>query len=44
MRERRAVAFVDGPLAGYAAGFRGWLTERGYHPSSVEGQAFLMGH
>jgi integrase/recombinase XerD len=44
MRERRAVACVDGPLAGYAPGFRGWLTERGYHPSSVEDQAFLMGH
>ena len=43
MRERRAVACVDGPLAGYAPGFRGWLTERGYRPSSVEGQAFLMG-
>jgi integrase/recombinase XerD len=44
MRERRAVACVNGPLAGYAPGFRVWLTERGYHPSSVEGQAFLMGH
>ena len=44
MRERRAVACVDGPLAGYAPGFRGWLTERGYRPSSVEDQAFLMGH
>jgi len=44
MRERRAVARVDGPLAGYAPGFRMWLTERGYHPSSVEDQAFLMGH
>ena len=44
MRERRAVACVVGPLAGYAPGFRGWLTERGYHPSSVEDQAFLMGH
>jgi integrase/recombinase XerD len=44
MRERRAVACVVGPLAGYAQGFRGWLTERGYRPSSVEGQAFLMGH
>jgi hypothetical protein len=44
MRERRAVACVDGPLAGYAPGFRVWLTERGYRPASVEGQAFLMGH
>ena len=44
MRERRAVARVYGPLAGYAPGFRMWLTERGYHPSSVEDQAFLMGH
>ena len=44
MRERRAVACVDGPLAGYAPGFRMWLTERGYRPSSVEDQAFLMGH
>ena len=44
MRERRAVACVNGPLAGYAPGFRVWLTERGYHPSSVEEQAFLMGH
>jgi hypothetical protein len=44
MRERRAVACVDGPLAGYAPGFRVWLTERGYRPSSVEDQAFLMGH
>jgi integrase/recombinase XerD len=44
MRERRAVAFVEGPLAGYAPGFRGWLADRGYRPSSVEDQAFLMGH
>src|ERR1700722_13213092 len=44
MRKRRAVACVDGPLAGYAPGFRLWLTDRGYHPSSVEDQAFLMGH
>jgi integrase/recombinase XerD len=44
MRERRAVACVDGPLAGYAPGFRGWLTERGYRPSSVEDQEFLIGH
>jgi hypothetical protein len=29
MRERRAVACVDGPLAGYAPVFRVWLTERG---------------
>jgi integrase/recombinase XerD len=44
MRERRAVACVVGPLAGYAPGFRAWLAEQGYSPSSVEDQAFLMGH
>jgi integrase/recombinase XerD len=44
MRERRAVACVVGPLAGYAPGFRVWLAELGYRPSSVEDQAFLMGH
>jgi integrase/recombinase XerD len=44
MRERRSVARVEGPLAGYAPGFRVWLAERGYRPSTVEDQAFLMGH
>ena len=44
MRERPSVARVIGPLGPYAPGFRTWLAERGYRPSSVEDQAFLMGH
>ena len=44
MRERPAVACVVGPLARYAQGFRVSLRERGYRPSTVEDQAFLMGH
>jgi integrase/recombinase XerD len=44
VRERRSVARVEGPLARYAAGFRVRLAELGYRPSTVEDQAFLMGH
>jgi hypothetical protein len=33
---------VGGPLATYAAGFRGVLAEQGYAPSSVSGQLQLM--
>jgi integrase/recombinase XerD len=44
VRERPAVACVVGPLARYAQGFRSWLRGRGYRPSTVEDQAFLMGH
>ena len=44
MRERRAVARVEEPLARYAQGFRACLAERGYRPSSVEDQVWLMAH
>ena len=44
MRERPPVARVVGPLGPYAPGFRAWLADRGYRPTSVETQAFLMGH
>ncbi|MCA1679226.1 MAG: ParB N-terminal domain-containing protein, partial [Actinobacteria bacterium] len=44
VRERPSVARVVGPLGPYAPGFRAWLAQRGYRPSSVETQAFLMGH
>lgn len=44
VRERPSVARVVGPLGPYAPGFRAWLAEHGYRPSSVEIQAFLMGH
>lgn len=44
VRQRPSVARVIGPLGPYAPGFRSWLAERGYRPSSVEAQAFLMGH
>lgn len=44
VRQRPSVARVVGPLGPYAPGFRAWLAERGYRPSSVETQAFLMGH
>jgi integrase/recombinase XerD len=44
MRERRAVARVEGPLARYAPGFRVCLAERGYRPSTVEDQVWLMAH
>ena len=44
MRERPAVACVGEPLARHAPGFRAWLRQRGYRPSTVEDQAFLMGH
>jgi integrase/recombinase XerD len=30
--------------AGAVPGFRLWLAEQGYRPSTVEAQAFLMGH
>lgn len=44
VRERPSVARVVGPLGPYAPGFRLWLAERGYRPSTVETHAFLMGH
>jgi integrase/recombinase XerD len=44
VRERRSVARVEGRLALYAPGFRVWLAERGYRPSSVEDQVWLMAH
>jgi hypothetical protein len=44
VRERRSVARVEGRLAPYAPGFRAWLAERGYRPSSVEDQVWLMAH
>lgn len=44
VRERRSIARVDGVLAPYAPGFRVWLAERGYRPSTTEGQLWLMAH
>jgi site-specific recombinase XerD len=35
---------VVGPLARHAPGFRVWLLERGYRPSTVEDQVWLMAH
>jgi site-specific recombinase XerD len=35
---------VEGPLARYAPGFRLWLLERGYRPSTIEDHVWLMGH
>ena len=35
---------MEGRLALYAPGFRVWLAERGYRPSSVEDQVWLMAH
>ena len=44
MRARRSVSRVHGPLAAYSPGFRVWLAERGYRPSTVEDQVWLMAH
>ena len=41
---RLSISRVDGVLAPYASGFRSWLTERGYRPSTVEDQVWLMAH
>jgi site-specific recombinase XerD len=35
---------VEGVLATHAPGFRVWLAERGYRPSTVENQLWLMAH
>ncbi|MGZ6572358.1 MAG: tyrosine-type recombinase/integrase [Solirubrobacteraceae bacterium] len=44
MRTRRSTARVEGRLAPFTPGFRVWLAERGYRPSSVEDQLWLMAH
>ena len=41
---RLSISRVEGVLAPYASGFRSWLTERGYRPSTVEDQVWLMAH
>ena len=41
---RLSISRVDGVLAPYASGFRLWLAGRGYRPSTVEGQVWLMAH
>jgi rhodanese-related sulfurtransferase len=35
---------VEGQLARHAPGFRAWLAEHGYRPSTVEDQLWLMAH
>ena len=35
---------VAGPLARHAPGFRSWLLERSYRPSTVEDEVWLMAH
>jgi integrase/recombinase XerD len=45
MRRRSiSISRVEGVLAPYASGFRAWLAERGYQPSTVEDQVWLMAH
>lgn len=44
MRNRAARVRVDGPLAGYAGGFREKLASRGYAPSSAAGLLQVMAH
>jgi hypothetical protein len=39
-----SISRVEGVLAPYASGFRLWLTQRGYRPSTVEDQVWLMAH
>jgi integrase/recombinase XerD len=41
---RGSIARVEGRLAPHASGFRVWLAERGYRPSTVEDQLWLMAH
>jgi integrase/recombinase XerD len=41
---RLSIARVKGPLARHAPGFRAWLAKRGYRPSTVEDQLWLMAH
>lgn len=41
---RLSISRVEGVLAPHASGFRVWLTERGYRPSTVEDQVWLMAH
>jgi integrase/recombinase XerD len=41
---RLSISRVEGVLAPYASGLRSWLTERGYRPSTVEDQVWLMAH
>ena len=43
MRERRAVACVDGPLAGYAPGFRGVVDRAGVSPLVGRGSGVFDG-
>jgi len=41
---RLSISRVEGVLAPYASGFRLWLAERGYRPSTVEDQLWLLAH
>jgi integrase/recombinase XerD len=41
---RLSISRVEGLLAPCASGFRLWLAERGYRPSTVEDQVWLMAH
>ncbi len=45
MRRRSiSISRVEGVLAPHSAGFRAWLAERGYRPSTIEDQVWLMAH